>query len=46
MSKGIWKQPVKHGDFGGIADGIDKRLNAFQDAFSVSDFGVLVYLQA
>ncbi|KAJ7884235.1 ankyrin repeat-containing domain protein [Mycena leptocephala] len=39
MSKGFFKQLLKHGDFAGIADGILERLNTFQDAFSVSDSG-------
>ncbi|KAJ6514053.1 hypothetical protein DFH09DRAFT_1197038 [Mycena vulgaris] len=35
MSKGFVKRLWAHGDFAGIADGIDRRINAFRDAFSV-----------
>ncbi|KAJ7082779.1 ankyrin repeat-containing domain protein [Mycena epipterygia] len=36
MSKGFVKRVLAHGDFPGIADGIDRRINAFRDAFSVA----------
>ncbi|KAJ7182463.1 ankyrin repeat-containing domain protein [Mycena crocata] len=35
-SQGQLKRLLKHGDFPDIADGLDRRLNAFRDAFSVS----------
>ncbi|KAJ6600354.1 hypothetical protein DFH09DRAFT_1128093 [Mycena vulgaris] len=35
MSKGFVKRLWAHGDFPGIADGIDRRINGFRDAFSV-----------
>ncbi|KAJ6547770.1 hypothetical protein DFH09DRAFT_1170518 [Mycena vulgaris] len=36
MSKSFVKRLWAHGDFPGIADGIDRRINGFRDAFSVS----------
>ncbi|KAF7347073.1 Pfs domain-containing protein [Mycena venus] len=35
-SKSFMKRLWSHGDFPGIADGIDRRLDAFHDAFSVT----------
>ncbi|KAJ7689306.1 hypothetical protein B0H17DRAFT_640612 [Mycena rosella] len=36
MAKGFIKRVVAHGDFAGIADGIERRMNTFHDAFEVS----------
>ncbi|KAJ7110901.1 ankyrin repeat-containing domain protein, partial [Mycena epipterygia] len=36
LSKGLAKRVWKHGDFPGIADGIDRRIYAFRDAFTVA----------
>ncbi|KAF7350321.1 hypothetical protein MVEN_01336600 [Mycena venus] len=35
-SKGFVKRLWSHGDFPGLADGIDRRINTFRDAFSAS----------
>lgn len=35
MSKGFVKRVWAHGEFEGIADGIDQRVNGFRDSFSV-----------